>query len=100
MRLIDADALKTSIYNYANEQVKLSDRRWDAKCTAIIVDMHGTVDKAPTVDAIPVDWLERRLDETAEVTAQGDDQTELNNAIFQVLVEWEKERRKNGKAGR
>lgn len=94
-RLIDADALKTSIYNYANEQVKLNDRRWDAKCTAIIVDMHGTVDNAPTIDAIPVDWLERRLNETAEATARGDDQVELNNAIFQVLVEWEKGRRQS-----
>ena len=53
-RLIDADALKTSIYNYANEQVKLNDRRWDVKCTAIIADMLGTVDKALTVDAEPV----------------------------------------------
>lgn len=99
MRMIDTDTLKTSICNYANEQVRLNDRRWDVKCTAIIADMLGTVDKAPTVDAIPIDWLERRLDETAEETARGDDQVELNNAIFQVLVEWEKERRKNGEAG-
>ena len=63
-----------------------------------IRDIKELISLMPTVDAIPVDWLERRLDETAEATAQGNDQTELNNAIFTVLVEWTKAtlRKKDG----
>ena len=49
MRLIDADALKEAVKNYANEPVKLKDRRWDTRCRAIIADMQGMIDFSPTV---------------------------------------------------
>lgn len=44
----------------------------------------------PTIDAIPVEWMENMLDETATKNV------ELNNAIFQVLVAWEREKPKEG----
>lgn len=44
MRLIDADALKEAIKNYANEPVKLKDRKWGTRCKAIIADMLGIID--------------------------------------------------------
>ena len=50
-RLIDADALIDSIMQYANEPVKLNDKRWNTRCTAIIEDMIGTVKLQPDVDA-------------------------------------------------
>lgn len=50
MRMIDADALIAAIKQYANDPVKLRDRRWDARCTAIIADMIGTVNTSPTVN--------------------------------------------------
>ena len=49
MRLIDANALTSEIQKYANEPVKLRDRRWYARCKAIIADMIGTVKTMPTV---------------------------------------------------
>ena len=81
-RLIDADELK---------------RRWlEETCFGWKdIDDAELIDEQPTIDAIPVDWLEKRLSETAEATAQGKDESDLNNAIFTVLVEWETERNKN-----
>lgn len=49
MRTIDADALTDEIRKYANDPVKLRDRRWDARCKAIIADMIGTVKTMPTI---------------------------------------------------
>ena len=90
-RLIDSDALSKEVGELWRDMD-------DVDFGELVRDFWKVLNHFKTVDAIPVDWLERRLNETAEATAQGDDQTELNNAIFQVLVEWEKERRKNGKA--
>lgn len=49
MRPIDAVALKDKIRKYANEPSKIGDRRWDTRCTAIIADMNGLINNAPTV---------------------------------------------------
>ena len=87
-RLIDADALNKEVGELWRDMD-------DVDFGELVRDFWKVLNHFPTVDAIPVDWLERRLDETAEATAQGDDQTELNNAIFQVLVEWEKGRRQS-----
>ena len=54
MRLIDSISLKNAVNAYANEPVKLNDRRWGIKCKAIIADMIGIIEEAPTVDAAPV----------------------------------------------
>ena len=60
MRLIDSISLKNAVNAYANEPVKLNDRRWGIKCKAIIADMIGIIEEAPTVDAAPVvhgEWI-------------------------------------------
>lgn len=57
--LISRAALIDVIERYANEPVKLNDRRWNTRCTAIIADMIGAVKTQSTVDAIPVEWLWR-----------------------------------------
>ena len=56
VRLIDADSLKKEIWSYANDPVKLNDRRWDKKCMAIIADMMAYVDFAPAVTPEP-GWI-------------------------------------------
>lgn len=48
-RMIDADALTSEIQKYASDPIKLRDRRWDARCRAIIADMIGTVKTMPTI---------------------------------------------------
>ena len=95
MRLIDADAFRETVEDYVTTVSVCPTVDWSMGKTQVKKDVLYDIDNAPTIDAIPVDWLERRLNETAEATARGNDQTELNNALFQVLVEWEKGRRQS-----
>ena len=48
--LIDRQALKDAVKRYAGEPIKQNDR----KCQAICLDMLGTIDAQPTIDAVPV----------------------------------------------
>lgn len=86
-RLIDVDALKEILRNKLIELVKHP--------TFIRSDMEEGIDRGigcallaidemPTVDAIPVDWMIERMNETAIKN------TELNLALFVVGVEWER----------
>ena len=56
------------------------------------------VEDAPTIDAIPVDWLTERINETAN--SPNDNDIELNHALFWTSVEWERWKKENGKADR
>ena len=87
MRLIDADALKEILRGKLIEFVKHP--------TFIRSDMEEGIDRGigcallaidemPTVDAIPVDWMIERMNETNIKN------TELNLALFVVGVEWER----------
>ena len=54
--LIDRQALKDAVMRYADEPIKQNDR----KCQAICLDMLGTIDAQPTIDAVPVrhgEWI-------------------------------------------
>ena len=48
--LIDREALKEAVKRYADEPIKKKDR----KCQAICLDMLGTIDAQPTIDAVEV----------------------------------------------
>ena len=48
--LIDRQALKDAVRRYAGEPIKEKDR----KCQAICLDMLGTIDAQPTIEAVPV----------------------------------------------
>ena len=107
MRLIDADAYSDEMrkrqkacldaFLESTDEPAYTEKEYWSGIFCTFAEAKLTLDDTPTVDAIPIDWLERRLQETAEATAQGDDQTELNNSIFTVLVEWEKGRLKSAK---
>ena len=84
MRLIDGDVLLDAYSATLNTFEANGLDTTAAKAIAVVIKY------APGIDAIPIGWLEQRLDETAEATADGKDESELNNAIFTVLVEWEK----------
>lgn len=76
-RLIDADALIEAI----NEMpVLCRDPGW-VKAAVLL-----TIDKMPTIDAIPVEWLTQRLNETASGEGMN---VEINHAIITVLAERE-----------
>ena len=91
--LIDRDAIKKTIEEHVTAVSCCPTVDWSRGKTQMKKQVIEDIDNAPTIDAIPVDWFERRLNDTAEATARGDDQTDLNNAIFTVLVEWEKHKK-------
>ena len=87
MRMIDGDVLKEILRGKLIEFVKHP--------TFVRSDMEEGIDRGigcallaidemPTVDAIHVDWMLKRMNETALTD------TELNNAFFMVGVEWER----------
>lgn len=71
MRLIDADALKTDLTRFYDNEVTAK----------------RLIDEQPTIDTIPLDWIEQRMNETADGLELN---FELNNALFIVGVEWER----------
>ena len=58
-RLIDADAL-------IDEMVKIPGNRWNTKTFG------EALDRIPTIDAIPVDWMTKRMNETATLVKEAD----------------------------
>ena len=78
-RLIDADTM-------IDEMVKIPGNRWNTKT------LGEALDRIPTIDAVPVDWMTKRMNETASGAGMN---IELNNALFTVGVEWEKWRMEN-----
>lgn len=90
MKLIDVDKFRAD-NKFAEKCVHCERdcRRCDRQMYSAN-DICWWIDDAPIVDAIPIEWLEKRMQETAEATEQGKDECDLNNAIFTVLVEWER----------
>ena len=60
MRLIDADELKA----LRGVAIYAADEKTDTKIITASVYRREEIDKAPTVDAIPIDWLKKKM--TAE----------------------------------
>ena len=84
MRLIDADALKKELQN-KNCDPK-SDKLYD-------VDI---CNDAPTVDAIPIEWLEEKLNYELHILAEhvyGRGSEELCTSIIRVMELWKMERK-------
>ena len=64
MRLIDADALKESI----DEHVYLVHHGFNETeygCTQY--GIHQIIDDAPTIDAIPIEFIQKRIDQLKEI---------------------------------
>lgn len=87
MRLIDADRLRENIM--AQELWNVSDLVYDS------------IRNAPTVEAIPIEWLNKRAEEIAFAywTSARNKMTlplnELPLLIDQIIGEWEKENESN-----
>lgn len=78
MRLIDADALQQE--------------RMDIDGFTAVTERD--IDAAPTIDAIPVEWLEKQAD-----YARSEWDFDTCEAIRIVLKAWEKEQRGGGEVG-
>ena len=62
MRLIDADALRVKMYDEAFE-TDTDEQRWDSGCWIRYRMFERNVDDAPTIDAIPVEWIKQKQSE-------------------------------------
>ena len=56
MRLIDADALILHLVDYRTQEIPIDDRDEIAVCDTISECIEA-VEEAPTIEAIPVEWI-------------------------------------------
>lgn len=87
MRLIDADSLKEALSIFKDVF-----KNGDPHFLNGIKIAREIIDDAPTIDAILVEWMEQRMNETSSGSGMN---VELNNALFAVGVEWEKWKKEN-----
>ena len=73
-RLIDADELKNNMFSYAAPEMV-----WDRG------DIEHKIDEQPTIDAIPVGWLE------AHKTKYYEDWGVVPASVGEALTMWQKE---------
>ena len=80
MRLVDADALKSKIEQSGGEgTIAMYCKRVLAECLD---------NDAPTIDAIPVEWLQAKI---KELRAMGEYQNDCADSIWFVVMLWQKE---------
>ena len=82
MRLIDADALKEKVENSPGEEGTILHY-----CKRVMVQCLNV--DAPTVDAIPVEWMKKRWRETLPDGVEPD--FDINYAFQEVMSEWHQE---------
>lgn len=90
MRFIDADALKICLqghYGVIEQDCSISEKFADGAISGIDAAMFE-VDAAPTVDAIPVEWLREKIKEHTDGEGWQD---YLANAFGLCTEEWQKE---------
>ena len=79
MRLIDADKVIVTRYDY-EKPLTLKER------------LYRLLDKQPTVEAIPVEWIKKKIKEKKErFVGYCDELTPVFVMYEQVLSDWEKE---------
>ncbi len=83
MRLIDKDALCKKL------QAEIGSPEGHKK----LMRINYLITHAPSVDAIPVDWIVQRMSETSSGSGLN---IELNHALFAVGVEWERWKKEHG----
>lgn len=100
-RLIDADALfnGTMKEEYYGFKAHDEDGRESRESFAYFCAMQRLAE-APTIDAIPVEWLEKRragliLTAMVQSNVYGDNSVELCHAVNIVLDMWHKEQEAN-----
>lgn len=89
MRLVDADALKAEFDKNCAMECACCD---NATCNHVRNAVGcGLVDAAPTIDAIPVEWLEKQAD-----YARSEWDYDSCEGIRMVLKAWQKEQEAHG----
>lgn len=89
MRLIDADALKTKRgMAHRCEDCKHNARMCQSNQDYTRMDICGMLADAPTIDAIPVEWLREKIKEHTDEEGWQD---YLANSFGLCIEEWQKE---------
>ena len=83
MKLIDADALHTKVSNWKHQQRSTNSDYFTGYVCALST-VEGMIAEAQTIDAIPVEWLQKKR----KYASEGDS---LDVGIAEVLDIWEKE---------
>ena len=96
MRLMDVDGLRQTLKMAERCEDCQSDPRKCDKEIYSVRDFCGWLDDGKIVDAIPVDWMIQRMNETSSGEGLN---VELNHALFQVSVEWERWKKVDGGDG-
>lgn len=78
MRLVDADAVKTGIIELLLEPDSV---QYIWSCDAL-----KAIDNAPTIDAIPAEWLIQRM-----LRADDESDMDMRDCISVLVDEWQKE---------
>ena len=92
MRLIDADELKA----LRGVAIYATDEKTDTQIITASVYRREEIDKAPTVEAIPIEWIEGRIKDIMQTPDLTDEPwfpiTHAEVVILEDLIEdWEKE---------
>ena len=86
-RLIDADALKETMRFHVTTMSVCSTTIEARAKTDMKTQCISDVESAPTVDAIPVEWIENKREEWRENGAP----RQVLGAVKALLVQWQKE---------
>ena len=105
MRLIDADALHIDFDRYVEYIRRLKKGRKLKTEIAIFLDCKGAIDNAPTVDAIPIEYIQKEIEELeesldfygsiGEYDALRIDAMYQHDALTGLLRRWKAERKDN-----
>lgn len=88
-RLINADALIEMMYHEAFE--KDSDmQRWDSGCWIRYKLFENCMDEQPTIEAIPVEWIERKA---SKILACAETVYDITYAkqLLRLIKQWRRE---------
>ena len=83
MRLIDADAMRIDFDKYVEHIRLIKKGRKQKTEIAILLDCKGAIDNAPTVDAIPIEWIEETMRLAESVGAK-----EYAEHLEVLLADW------------
>ena len=91
MRLIDADTLINEIYDFPNEHTYI-DEDGDIALPDLPSWIHMLISDAPTVEAIPIEWLKENLSGTEFYFGKGVDNTLVGETVWEMIVDrWREE---------
>ena len=104
MRLIDADKLMLSLADWKLQEAPIHTYEKPKEFTAdnmqemiwrTIRDCESAVEEQPTVEAIPIEWIEMFLEENYPIESPYGTKAYFHDFMKHMIKEWEKENESN-----